>query len=231
MDSNKLEFTDIYNTLRKIDLNSRAQEKNGLTYIPWAIAVDEVSKLYDVQFNFHMFTQEDGSEVPYLNTPVGLFVETDVTIGGHYREMMLPVMDNRNQGMKITEQADPSGKKTIKAASSMDVNKALMRCLTKNIAIFGLMIGLWGKEDIPDAVVKQQEYATKCIARINELTRKAKEAGDESITSKIAELCKTILPSDCNGDPRLCDDESVLKDLELKLRAIRISKKKRGDEN
>lgn len=218
-------FTEIYCTLRKLDIKERSQDKNGLTYIPWAVALDEVSKRYDTDFEFEMF--DDGSGrgyyVPYLDTPVGLFVKTTVTVEGHTRSMMLPVMDNRNNGMALTEREN--GKNKVSAAVSTNVNKALMRCLTKNLAVFGLMIGLWGKEDTPDAVIKQQELATKCVAKINELTRKARENGDETIVEKIGEICKSVLPAECNGDPRLCEDESLLRDLELKLRAIRVVKK------
>lgn len=215
-------FTEIYNTLRKLDIKERSQDKNGLTYIPWAIALDEVSKRYDTDFEFEMFDDGTGRDysVPYLDTPVGLFVKTNVTVEGHTRSMMLPVMDNRNNGMSLTER--DGGKTKVAAAVSTNVNKALMRCLTKNLAVFGLMIGLWGKEDVPDAVIKQQELATKCLAKINELTRKAREYGDDKVVEKVGEICKSVLPEECNGDPRLCGDEEKLRDLELKLRAVRV---------
>ena len=37
-----VKFTEIYNTLRKIDMSDRMQTKQGLNYVPWAAALDEV---------------------------------------------------------------------------------------------------------------------------------------------------------------------------------------------
>ena len=42
--------------------------------------------------------------------------------------------------------------KKVEAATSFDVNKALMRCLVKNLAMFGLAIYIYAGEDMPETV-------------------------------------------------------------------------------
>ena len=43
---------------------------------------------------------------------------------------------------------------------------------------------------------------------------------------KSAELCKTILPEECNGDPNLCEDEDTINKLIKRLKAVRSMPKK-----
>ena len=46
---------------------------------------------------------------------------------------------------------------TVNAATMFDVNKALMRCLTKNLAMFGLGLYIYAGEDLPEAEVNEQK--------------------------------------------------------------------------
>ena len=43
------------------------------------------------------------------------------------------------------------GEKTVEAASMFDINKTIMRCLTKNLAMFGLGHYIYAGEDIPES--------------------------------------------------------------------------------
>ena len=43
-------------------------------------------------------------------------------------------------------------KKTVEAASMFDINKTIMRCLVKNIAMFGLGLYIYAGEDLPEAL-------------------------------------------------------------------------------
>ena len=47
--------------------------------------------------------------------------------------------------------------RTVEAASMFDVNKAIMRCLVKNLAMFGLGLYVYAGEDLPDDVVRSRE--------------------------------------------------------------------------
>jgi hypothetical protein len=63
-------------------------------------------------------------------------VHTSVTINGLRRDCLLPVMDNRNNAVK-----NPDARK---------VSDAIMRCMTKAIAMHGLGLYIYAGEDLPE---------------------------------------------------------------------------------
>jgi hypothetical protein len=77
---------------------------------------------------------------------------TSVTIEGETLEMWLPVMDGANKAMKKVayEYKTKYGPKQVEAATSFDINKTMMRCLVKNLAMFGLGIYIYAGEDLPE---------------------------------------------------------------------------------
>ena len=80
-------------------------------------------------------------------------VFTKVTVCDITREMWLPVQDASFETMKEEpyEINYKSGsKKTVAAADMGDVNRAIMRCLVKNIAMFGLGINVYQGEEFPN---------------------------------------------------------------------------------
>jgi hypothetical protein len=78
---------------------------------------------------------------------------TEVTIEGETLTMWLPVMDSKNRAMKSESYTYSTkyGEKTVDAATMFDVNKTLMRCLVKNLAMFGLGIYIYAGEDLPES--------------------------------------------------------------------------------
>ena len=95
-----------------------------------------------------------------------------------------------------------------------------------DIAVIGLAINLWTKEDVLDAVASQQKAALEARALIKAKTESAIKNDDEATKLKIAELCKTILPEECNGGPNLCEDEDTINKLIKRLKAVRSMPKK-----
>ena len=81
-------------------------------------------------------------------------VYTSVTAGGLTYEMWLPVMDNANKSMKLNAYtySTRNGDKTVEAISMFDINKAVMRCLVKNLAMFGLGLYIYAGEDLPEDI-------------------------------------------------------------------------------
>ena len=80
-------------------------------------------------------------------------VVTNVTAEGLTYEMWLPVMDNNNRAMKAEPYTITTSKGkeiNVAAASMFDVNKTIMRCLVKNLAMFGLGLYIYAGEDIPN---------------------------------------------------------------------------------
>lgn len=146
-----------FETLNAINVNDHTEQKNGLTYLSWAWAWAEVMKKYpDAQYTIMKW--EGGK--PYTYDPLtGYMVYTTVTIEGITREMWLPVMDGQNKAMM----AEPytyktkQGERTVEAATMFDINKTIMRCLTKNLAMFGLGLYIYAGEDLPEGGFANKE--------------------------------------------------------------------------
>jgi len=144
---------NVFETLNGINVNDHKEEKNGLSYLSWVWAWKEVKKAYpDAVYTIEKF---DG--LPYVyDEKTGYMVYTTVTIEGITHEMWLPVMDGANKAMKAqpyTYKVKQYGKeveKTCNAASMFDINKTIMRCLTKNLAMFGLGLYIYAGEDLPE---------------------------------------------------------------------------------
>lgn len=149
----------VFDTLSAINVNDKVEKKNNLTYLSWAWAWGETKKLYpNATYNVIRDPQTDK---PYFSdNDLGIMVMTSVTIDGEELEMWLPVMNHRNQAL------------TIEQATMFDVNKTIMRCLTKNLAMFGLGHYIYAGEDLPeaDAAAKKEE---------------AKEAQAKQVTLKV----------------------------------------------
>jgi hypothetical protein len=110
---------------------------------------------------------------PYFyDETLGYMVMTSVTIQEQTLEMWLPVMDGANQAMKSEayEYSTRYGVKTVDAATMFDINKTLMRCLTKNLAMFGLGLYIFAGEDLPevDAAPKNATPVKKAPAKKDE---------------------------------------------------------------
>jgi hypothetical protein len=144
-------MSSIFENLNKVNVNGHTEEKNGLTYLSWAWAWAEVKKAYpDANYTIEKF-----NGLPYVyDENTGYMVYTTVTIEGITHEMWLPVMDGANKAMKAMPYTykDRYGKeKTVAAATMFDVNKAIMRCLVKNLAMFGLGLYIYAGEDLPES--------------------------------------------------------------------------------
>jgi hypothetical protein len=61
-------------------------------------------------------------------------------------------MDGANKAMKQESYSYKTkyGEKWVEAASMFDVNKTIMRCLVKNLAMFGLGLYIYAGEDLPE---------------------------------------------------------------------------------
>jgi hypothetical protein len=144
-----------FDDLNKLDVSKHAEKKKTndgeLTYLSWVWAWSEIKKRYpEASYNIHRY--EDG--LPYVCDPMtGYMVSTDVTIEGITHEMWLPVMDGKCKAMRPVpyEYETKFGKKKVGAATMTDINKAIMRCLTKNLAMHGLGLYIYAGEDLPES--------------------------------------------------------------------------------
>lgn len=143
----------IFETLFGINLNDHIEKKNGLSYISWPYAWSEVKKYYpDASYEIKLFGE---NHLPYVfDENTGYMVFTSVTIKNITHEMWLPVMDNANKTMKSVKYVyETKYRKNIpvETATMFDVNKAIMRCLVKNLAMFGLGLYIYAGEDLPES--------------------------------------------------------------------------------
>lgn len=142
---------DVFQTLNSVDVNNHTEKKNGLTYLTWAWAWAEVRKRCP-DATYEIVKDEHG--LPYVFDPrTGYMVYTRVTIAGETHEMWLPVMDSGNHAM-TDHPYQVNGRYgkpiTVAAATMFDINKTVMRCLTKNLAMFGLGLYIFAGEDLPE---------------------------------------------------------------------------------
>lgn len=171
----------LFSELNSIDCSSKVEDRQGLKYLSWAWAWTEFKKRCpDAVYRIVMF---DGKPYDY-DTNLGYMVMTEITANGQTLPMWLPVMDSTNNAMRDCQYdykvknknyqyatfnkdkgyaVDKYGKrqdeyvtKTVAKASMFDVNKTIMRCLTKNIAMFGLGLYIYAGEDLPEIDYKSE---------------------------------------------------------------------------
>lgn len=116
-----------YAEIRKINVNDHIEKKNGLSYLSWAWAVDQLLMLDPKA------TWEYGEPKQFGET---VMVFCTVTAFGKSMTAQLPVMDYRN--------------KAIPNPDAFAVNTAMQRCLAKAIALHGLGLYIYAGEDLPD---------------------------------------------------------------------------------
>ena len=137
-----------FDELFKIDFTDKTEKKGSLTYLSWAWAWAEFKKVYpEATYKVNPF---DGTFCSG-NEKIGYMVQTWVSVGDLTYEMWLPVMDARNN--------------TILQPKMTEINKAIMRCLTKNLAMFGLGLYIYAGEDLPENQPKATAKKIKPITQ------------------------------------------------------------------
>lgn len=159
--------------LLKINVNEHTEKKNGLTYLSWAWAWQEALKA-DQTATFDVQTF-DGK--PYMDVNGTGMVWVTVTLFGQPRTCMLPVMDYKN--------------KPILNPDAFAVNTAIMRCMTKALALHGLGIYIYAGDDLPQSdapttmgELTKQEDAPKYEKIVAKTAPKADQTLDNSDASR-----------------------------------------------
>ena len=124
-----------YKKALETDVSGKTEKKNGSTYLSWSWAWAEFIKLYP-SATYEIKKNTNGLPC-FGDDKLGYMVYTAVTVDAVTHEMWLPVMDFKNKSML--------------QPTTFDINKAVMRCLTKNLAIFGLGLYIYSGEDLPEA--------------------------------------------------------------------------------
>jgi hypothetical protein len=139
-----------FEKLLQLNVNDNVEKKNGLSYLSWSWAWQNFKKEYPTA-TYKVRTFENG--LPYIyDANTGYMVFTEVTVDDLTHEMWLPVMDGANKAMKSEPYTYKTkyAEKSVEAATMFDINKTIMRCLVKNLAMFGLGLYIYAGEDLPE---------------------------------------------------------------------------------
>lgn len=134
------EYRTPYQRLREVDVSEHIERKNGLAYLSWVYATDYIKCLYPNSYAI-IFKTQDG--VPYFTDGKTCWVNVEYHIidekGKDWveKEPAFPIMDYRNQSILVDK------------VTSMNVNTAIQRGITKCIARHGLGFYIYAGEDIP----------------------------------------------------------------------------------
>ena len=146
----------MFNALSNLDLSDKCEKRESLIYVSWSNAWSEFKSAYP-SATYQILKNENG--LPYFSDPnLGSMVFTEVTVDDITHQMWLPVMDSKNKAMKLEPYTYSVWKnfkkafeeKTVQGASMFDINKTLMRCLVKNLAMFGLGLYIFQGDDLPE---------------------------------------------------------------------------------
>ena len=180
--------TRIYSSFEKlngVNVNEHTEKKNGLTYLSWSWAWSEFKKAFpEAQYEVVKF---DG--IPYVyDEKTGYMVYTRVTADNITYEMWLPVMDSGNNAMKSEPYEIKTKYKTITvaAATMTDINKTIMRCLVKNLAMFGLGLYIYSGEDLPEEEAKD---IPKAAPDSVPAPAKTQEVSKPSVRKELVDFC------------------------------------------
>lgn len=189
------ENKNTFDILNAVNVNEHTETKDTgkvkLTYLSWAWAWSEVKKRFpEASYEIIKF-----NGLPYVyDEKTGYMVYTTVTIDGITHEMWLPVMDGNNRAMMAQpyEVKTKYSSFTVQPATMFDVNKAIMRCLTKNLAMFGLGLYIYAGEDLPevtDEEVVKVKSTKKASSKASETAEQAHQRAKASYQALI-DYCK-----------------------------------------
>jgi hypothetical protein len=130
-----------FEKLASINVNEHIEKKNGLSYLSWAWAVDQLLRADPLA----TWTYSDP-----IRFGESLMVFCTVKAFGKEMTAQLPVMDHRN--------------KAISNPDSFAVNTAMQRCLAKAIALHGIGLYIYAGEDLPQGANDEQDAFLRDIA-------------------------------------------------------------------
>ena len=124
-----------FEELNEINVSDKIEKKNGLSYLSWAFAWQELKKRYPAAKK-NVVKSSEGCL--YHTDGRTCWVEVSVTINEIEETEYLPVMDFKNQAIPLER------------ITSTAVNTALQRAITKAIARHGLGLYIYAGEDLPE---------------------------------------------------------------------------------
>ena len=191
-----------YTELRKINVNDYIEHKNGLAYLSWSWAVDQLLQLDES-------ATWEYAEPRYFGETMMVFCT--VHAFGKSRTAQLPVMDVRNRA--------------IVNPDAFSVNTAMQRCLAKAISLHGLGMYLYAGEDLPQGDIKSDRLIKAPMQSITPTAGAldAFSADEIDLLGSIAEEVTTFVQ---NNEIKLAHErcESLVNDEKVALWSLLDSK-------
>jgi hypothetical protein len=173
MESSYLKFASV-------NVNSHTEKKNGLTYLSWAWAVDQLLRVDPAAFWTYDEPKMFGETMMVFCTVHAL---------GKSMTAQLPVMDHRNR--------------PIPSPDAFQVNTAMQRCLAKAIALHGLGLYIYAGEDLPYEEEKPKIEAKATVEQIQACKERLMKASSveelRGIYSELADSEKAIFKEFCQA--------------------------------
>lgn len=145
--------------LAAINCGPYIEKKNGLSYLSWAWAVDQLLRADPLAtWSYGPPTTHGGDTMMVYCTVIAF---------GQPRTMQLPVMDHRN--------------KAIPNPDAFAINTAMQRCLVKAIALHGIGLHIYAGEDVPRGVEAPAGDPTPAQEEALAALRDAAMAGTETL--------------------------------------------------
>ena len=163
---------EIFDELYGININPHIeQDYKGLSYLSWATAY-KLAMDKDPAMNYEIVQDNDG--MPFFSRGDVHIVKTKVTMFEETKEMFLPIMDNKHNAV-----AKPN---------SRQVNDNIMRCLAKNIAMFGIGLPLYVGEDLAQFKDDKKKEKTEAERKKEAIEAINKLADTEEKTEKVFDM-------------------------------------------
>lgn len=154
-------MSTVFETLNAINVNEHIEQKGNLSYLSWAWAYQVVKANYP-EMNYKVYENDIGFN--YHTDGHTCWVKVGTTIEEQEHIEYLPVMDYKNKSIPKDQ------------VTSMNVNTAIQRALTKSLARHGLGLYIYAGEDIPsDNPTSQKVYNTWSKANAHEKTQNKAE--------------------------------------------------------
>lgn len=164
----------LFNKLNSMNVNDHVEKKQGLAYLAWSYAHQELMKIDpNYEMKIHEFPHPDVTNdqyfVPYLASPEGYSVTVSITLKGLTKTETLPVLDFKNESVPY------------KQADMFQINKTYKRAFVKAAALHGIGLYLYHGEDAPDA---SESDVSELTEKINQFVSISQEKGKDATLDK-----------------------------------------------
>lgn len=184
----------LFEQLNQLNVNDHVDKKNGLSYLSWSYAHQELMKVdpnYTVKVHEYPHPEVSNEQyfVPYLATPEGYSVTVSITIKGQTETETLPVLDFKNKAVPY------------KQADMFQINKTYKRCFVKAAALHGLGLYIYNGDVMPE-----QPFESASESELKDVDNKVKEL------APLIEITETQLKKKMNISNKLssADAEEAL---------------------